>query len=153
MNTYTRPLKNDGVEHITPVRTHHTKPWLLGFAVRISLICLLIFCAVAYRINFNAKIEALNKRSAQIKTQLKELNIQIYNLRNRREELTAWPSISEKITRYQLGLREADYRQISYVSLMDPPIPRKKVLKQKLSSESGAKKRTAGEYAQISRNR
>ncbi len=152
MNTYTKTLKSDGVEHITPVRPHHSKPWLLGFAVRISLICLLIFCAVAYRINFNAKIETLNKRAAQIRTQLKELNIQVYNLRNRREELTAWPSISAKITRYQLGLREADYRQISYVSLMDPPIPRKKVLKQKLSSDTRTK-RTAEEYAQISKKR
>jgi len=152
MNTYTKTLKSDGVEHITPIRPHQSKPWLLGFAIRISLICLLIFCAVAYRINFNAKIENLNKRSAQIHTQLKELNIQVYNLRNRREELTSWPSISAKITHYQLGLREADYRQISYVSLMTPPVPRKKVLKQKLSSDA-KNKRTAQEYAQILKQR
>ena len=70
---------------------------------------------------YNAKIEALNKEATKIQMRIRKINLITANLRNKREELTAYPYISAKIKQYNLGLRAADYRQISYLRIIDMP--------------------------------
>ena len=50
-------------------------------------------------------------------------------------ELTAYPYISAKIKQYNLGLREADYRQISYLRIID--LPEKRAVKRHVASSNG----------------
>ena len=52
---------------------------------------------------------------------IRKINLISANLRNKREELTAYPYISAKIKQYNLGLRAADYRQVSYLRIIDLP--------------------------------
>ena len=122
MNTYTRSLK-DGAETVVSARQRQPgkKPWFFAFAVKIILMCAFIFGAVTCRIRYNAKIEALNKEATKIQMRIRKINLITANLRNKREELTAYPYISAKIKQYNLGLRAADYHQISYLRIIDLP--------------------------------
>ena len=122
MNTYTRSLK-DGSETIVTSRQRQPdrKPWVFAFAVKIILMCSFIFAAVTCRVMYNARIEALNKEATKIQMRIKRINLITSNLRSKREELTAFPYITAKIRQYQLGLREADYRQVSYIKMIDTP--------------------------------
>ena len=133
MNTYTRSLK-DGAETVVTSRQHQPvkKPWFFAFAIKIILMCAFIFGAVTCRVMYNAKIEALNKEATKIQMRIRKINLITANLRNKREELTAYPYISAKIKQYKLGLREADYRQISYLRIID--LPEKRARKQHIVS-------------------
>ena len=104
MNTYTRSLK-DGSETIVTSRQRQPdrKPWFFAFAVKVILMCSFIFAAVTCRVMY------------------RKINLISANLRNKREELTAYPYISAKIKQYNLGLRAADYRQVSYLRIIDLP--------------------------------
>ena len=119
MNTYTRSLKEESAAGAVPrQRRDGAKPWFFAFAVKIILMCAFIFAAVTCRVRYNAKIESLNKEAAKIQMRIRKINLITANLRNKREELTAYPYISAKIKQYNLGLREADYRQISYLRII-----------------------------------
>ena len=122
MNTYTRSLK-DGSETIVTSRQRQPdrKPWFFAFAVIVILMCSFIFAAVTCRVMYNARIEALNKEATKIQMRIRKINLISANLRNKREELTAYPYISAKIKQYNLGLRAADYRQVSYLRIIDLP--------------------------------
>ena len=122
MNTYTRSLK-DGSETIVTSRQRQPdrKPWFFAFAVKVILMCSFIFAAVTCRVMYNARIEALNKEATKIQMRIRKINLISANLRNKREELTAYPYISAKIKQYNLGLRAADYRQVSYLRIIETP--------------------------------
>jgi len=122
MNTYTRALR-DGPESSALPRGHRTakKPWFFGFAIKVILMCACIFGAVTCRIGYNAKIGALNKEATMIRARIQHINLINANLRDKREQLTAYPHIAAKIEKYKLGLRAADYRQISYIKILDLP--------------------------------
>ena len=70
---------------------------------------------------YNARIEALNKEATKIQMRIRKINLISANLRNKREELTAYPYICAKIKLFNLGLRAADYRQVSYLRIIDLP--------------------------------
>ena len=138
MNTYTRSLKEEGAgTGASRSRRDGTKPWFFAFAVKIILMCAFIFAAVTCRVRYNAKIESLNKEANRIQMRIRKINLISANLRNKREELTAYPYISAKIKQYNLGLREADYRQISYLRIID--LPEKRAAKRHMASFSGRK--------------
>lgn len=153
MNTYTRNLKTKSRGTVR-CETTCEKTGFAWFAVRISIICLMIFCAVVCRIHFTAKTERLNKHAMKVRSQIKEVNTQIYNMRNRREELTAWPYISSKIQQYHLELRAADYRQVSQLILREAPRPGSKALRTSYAVSSGRKNNAAmQEYAFLQKNK
>ncbi len=136
MNTYTRSLKEESAAGAVPrQRRDGAKPWFFAFAVKIILMCAFIFAAVTCRVRYNAKIESLNKEAAKIQMRIRKINLITANLRNKREELTAYPYISAKIKQYNLGLREADYRQISYLRIID--LPEKRAVKRHVASSNG----------------
>lgn len=153
MNTYTRNLKNKSRGTVR-CETTDGKTSFAWFAMRISIICLMIFCAVVCRIHFTAKTERLNKHAMAVRSQIREVNNQIYNMRNRREELTAWPYISKKIQQYHLELREADYRQVSQLILRETPRPGRKALRTTYAASSSRKNNAAmQEYAFLHKNK
>lgn len=117
MNTYTKDLTG-GTLAMKNRSDAKDKSCLAWFAVRISLICVMIFGAIACRVYFTGSVERMNKQITQIQTKTREVNIQICNLRNTKENLTSWPNISKNISRYNLKLSEADYHQVSYVALI-----------------------------------
>lgn len=148
MKTYTKDLTRESSEG---QHYHSTgKSWLAWFALRISLICLMIFGAVACRVYLSAEIEIMNKQAARIETQAREVNIQISNYRNRKEKLTSWPVISRKIAQYHLKLQEADYRQISYTRLLPELKGSRKYLSMSMPQVRPAKM-TARDYAAYSK--
>lgn len=141
MNTYTRGLKDGSVASVSTRQRHSAgQPWVFGFAVKIILMCSFIFAAVTCRIMYNAKTEALNKEATRIQMKIKRINLMTANLRNKREELTAFPYINAKIKQYKLGLREADYRQVSFIKIMDFPAKRAENGKHMISSVANRKK-------------
>ena len=126
MNTYTRNVNPDMQDANRSAAAGRMK--IAGFAARISVLILLIFFAISAQMHLRAEIERLNKRAARIQLNIQQLNVQCTNLRNRKETLTGWKNIHSKIRHYRLGLREADHRQISYISLENPRAVRKTLL-------------------------
>lgn len=150
MNTYTRNLKTKSGGTVRN-ETKDGKTGLAWFAVRISILCLFIFGAVLCRIYFTAKTDRLNTHAMKVRSQIREVNNQIYNMRNRREELTAWPYISSKIRQYHLELREADYRQVSQLILRDTPRYGGKALR---TSYASSRQNNSGQkYAFLNKNK
>ena len=147
MNTYTRNLNTEnpgsGSDPVRGIRIG-----LTGFAARISLILLLIFFAIAGQMHLRAEIERLNKQASRIQVEINQLNVQCTHVRNRKESLTGWNHIREKIHRYRLGLRDADHRQVSTISLR-PGAVRKTLLPVVQSGGRAAGKRQ--EYAHSGR--
>ena len=140
MRSYT---KNTGYEEKRNRAYNNGKKSIVyTIAFRICVICLLIFGAVALRVHFVAKTERLNKQIVRIQKKIKDINIETRNHRARREELTAWPSIKGKLSKYRLGLRETDPRQISYIKLQS--VPRRKLY-------SGIEHEPKKDYAAIKR--
>ena len=118
MNTYTRNFNAE-----SSLENHSgqvIRTGFAGFAVRISLLLLLIFSAIAAQMHLRVSIERLNKHATRIQSEIRQLNVQYTNLRNKKETLTSWPNIHAKIRQYRLELREADHRQISYITLDSP---------------------------------
>ena len=122
MNAYTRNQNTDGVSQ---EKQQGSRIRLAGFAARISGLIVMIFIAIAAQMHLRVEIERLNKRATEIRAEISQLNVQCTNLRNRKERLTSWKNIQARIQRYRLGLREADHRQVSYITLEPPRAVRK----------------------------
>ena len=54
---------------------------------------------------------------ARAKVKIYQLEREISNLKNRKEELSSWPKIRDKIVQYRLGLREPNPGQIVRIEL------------------------------------
>ena len=119
MNTYTRDMTQEN-RGTAMGALAGKRSGFVGFAARVSLFMLLIFFAISAQMHLRAEIERLNKQAMEIQQSIHMLNVQCTNLRNKRERLTDRQNIQAKIQRYRLGLRDADYRQISYITLEAP---------------------------------
>ena len=124
---------------------------LAGFAARISGMILLIFIAIAAQMHLRVEIERMNKRATEIRAEISLLNVQCTNLRNRKEKLTSWQNIHNRIERYGLGLREAEHHQITYITLETPRAVRKTLRPVQKTAGRRMAKRGRQEYAQTSR--
>ena len=142
MNAYTR---NQNTEELNREKMQGSRIKLAGFAAKISGLIVMIFIAIAAQMHLRVEIERLNKRSTEIRAEISQLNVQCTNLRNRKEKLTSWQHIQSRIHNYRLGLREADHRQISYITL-EPPRAVRKTLR---PAQSGSRSRTGETYASI----
>ncbi len=91
--------------------------WFATLILPLGIMVVLIFAAVNLRISFNQKIEQTNKDIARAKSRIHQLEREIDNLKNRKEELTSWPKIREKIVAYRLGLREANPNQVVRIEI------------------------------------
>ena len=117
MNSYTRNMNLEAEER---KNSAGAKKKIGMLAVGISTLILLIFFAISAQMHLRAEIERLNKRAMVIQSEIGQLNVQYTNLRNRKEKLTRWQNVSSQIQRYRLGLRDADHRQISYITIQPP---------------------------------
>lgn len=117
MNTYTRNTIPESAD-----RNHsaEAKMRFAGFAARVSLLILLIFFAISAQMHLRVEIERLNKQAMLVRMEISELNVKCTNLRNKKEKLTNWENIHARIQNYRLGLRDAEHRQITRISLQDP---------------------------------
>ena len=122
MNAYTRNQNTEGVDR---EKLQSSRVKLAGFAAKISGMIVMIFIAIAAQMHLRVEIERMNKRTAEIRTEIGLLNVQCKNLRNRKEKLTSWQHIQTRIQHYKLGLREADHNQIAYITLEPPRAARK----------------------------
>ncbi len=116
MNTYTKTFK--------PVKTPRagrgaaSNSWLLPVAIKLGLMGALIFLAVNYRISYDEKAESLNREASRIKMKIHRLNLEIANLKIRKENLSAWANIGGKIKTYNLALRPASASQVQRLALI-----------------------------------
>jgi len=148
MNAYTR---NQNTEGISRDKLQDKRARLAGFAARISGMIVLIFIAIAAQMHLRVEIERMNKRATEIRAEISLLNVQCTNLRNRKEKLTSWQNIQNRIHRYGLGLREAEHHQISYITLDAPRAVRKTLRPVQKTAGRLTLKRGRQEYAQASR--
>lgn len=89
----------------------------LGFFMYILVMGILIFFSITLRISYNDKTEKLNREKARVKAQIHKKNLEISNLRNRKETLSSHSRIIRKIQEYRLGLRPSEYSQIKKIAL------------------------------------
>ena len=117
MNAYTRNMNPD-----RPDRNSSSggKKRIARFAAGVGGLILMIFFAISGQMHLRVEIERLNKHATRVQMEIAQLNVQCTNLRNRKEHLTGWQNIHARIKQYRLGLRDADPRQISYISLNAP---------------------------------
>ena len=146
MNAYTR---NQNTEGVNREKLQSSRVKLAGFAAKISGMIVMIFIAIAAQMHLRVEIERMNKRNAEIRSEISLLNVQCTNLRNRKEKLTSWQHIQNRIQHYKLGLREAEHNQIAYITL-EPPRAVRKTLR---PAQKTAKNLTRGKqiYAQSTR--
>ena len=140
MNAYTR---NQSTESISREKLQGNRIKLASFAARVSGLIVMVFIAIAVQMHLRVEIERLNKRATEIRSEISQLNVQCTNLRNRKEMLTGWKNIQTRIQHYRLKLREADHRQISYITL-DPPRAVRKTLR---PAQSGRQDQSRHTYA------
>ncbi len=86
--------------------------WFSSMVLPVLVMFALIFAAFNLRISFNQKAEQANRDIARVRSKIHQLEREIANLKNRKEELSSWPKIREKIVRYRLGLRAANPDQV-----------------------------------------
>ncbi len=91
--------------------------WFSTMALPVIIMFVLIFAAFNLRISFNQKAEQANRDIARARSRIHQLDREIANLKNRKEELSSWPKIRSKIIRYRLGLREANPNQVFRIEL------------------------------------
>ncbi len=91
--------------------------WFTSMVLPVLVMFALIFGAFNLRISFNQKAEQANRDIARVRSKIHQLDREIANLKNRREELSSWPKIREKIVRYRLGLRAANPDQVYRIDL------------------------------------
>jgi hypothetical protein len=117
MNTYTKAFKaaqtpktwrNQGAQ----------SSWLVPVAIKLAMIGALIFFAVNLRISYDEKAEALNREASRIKMKIHRLNLEIANLKIRKESLSSWDNIGGKIKNYNLALRPAEPSQVRAIALL-----------------------------------
>ena len=148
MNTYTR---NQTIEGVSGEKLQSSRVKLAGFAAKISGMIVMIFIAIAVQMHLRVEIERMNKRASEIRAEISLLNVQCTNLRNRKEKLTSWQNIHNRIERYGLGLREAEHHQITYITLETPRAVRKTLRPVQKTAGRRMTKRGRQEYAQTSR--
>ena len=147
MNTYTRNMNQESRE-FGKAASESGKMTFAGFAIKISLLILLIFFAVYVQMYLRAGIERLNKQALAIQTHINQTNVKCTNLRNRREQLTSWENVHSKISQYRLGLREANHRQVARIPLDSLRTPRKNQRIVRSAERDSGRPRT---YARIER--
>ncbi len=91
--------------------------WFSTMLLPVVIMFALIFAAFNLRISFNQKAEQANRDIARARSKIYQLEREIANLKNRREELSSWPKIREKIVSYRLGLREANPNQVFRIEI------------------------------------
>ena len=91
--------------------------WFIAMALPVLVMFALIFTAFNLRISFTQKSEVATRGIARAKVKIYQLEREISNLKNRKEELSSWPKIRDKIALYRLGLREPDPGQMVRIEL------------------------------------
>jgi len=90
-------------------------PWLMRWTLAVTVIGITLFCAVCARIYFQAEIENLSRRSAQLDVQIEREQYALENLKSRKEALCSWNSIRQKMISYKLPLRPRQPNQVAYL--------------------------------------
>jgi len=116
MNTYTKAFKP--VKAPRASKGPASNSWMLPMAIKLGLMGALIFLAVNYRISYDEKAESLNREASRIKMKIHRLNLEIANLKIRKENLSAWANIGGKIKTYNMALRPPTPDQIQRLALI-----------------------------------
>lgn len=116
MNTYTKAFKPTQAPRTG--RSQGSSSWLVPVAIKLGLMGALIFLAVNYRISYDEKAESLNREASRIKMKIHRLNLEIANLKIRKESLSSWDNIGSKIKNYNLALRPAEPDQVRGLALI-----------------------------------
>ena len=116
MNTYTKAFKP--TQPPRSLRSKGASSWVLQLVVNLAIMGALIFMAVNYRISYDEKAESLNREASRIKMKIHRLNLEIANLKIRKETLSSWENIGSKIKTYNLALRPADSDQVRHLALV-----------------------------------
>ena len=96
----------------------NTKRWYTSFFARLIFMAILICIAVNIRIYYNQRAELLNREIVQVEQQIHELDLEIENLKKRKEELTSFANISKRNRIDSIGLQYAHPTQIRKIVLV-----------------------------------
>ncbi len=89
--------------------------WFLPLFL-LGVMCLSIFLSMNYRISYMQKTEQANREIARMKARMHQLDREITNLKFRKEQLSSWNYISEKIRSCGLQLRQANPGQVRVIA-------------------------------------
>jgi cell division protein FtsL len=116
MNTYTKAFKP--AQAPRSGRSQASNSWLFPLAM-VGIMGALIFLAVNFRISYDEKAENLNREASRVKMKIHRLNLEIANLKIRKESLSSWDRIGSKIKSYNLALRPAEPDQVRGLALVN----------------------------------
>jgi hypothetical protein len=92
----------------------------LGFVFSLILVMGAFFLIANYRISLNQNVAALDRESDKIVRQIAQLDREIENLRLKKEKLSSWPHIKERIQKFNLALRMPEPFQVQTLKINDP---------------------------------
>jgi cell division protein FtsB len=89
----------------------------LGFVFTIILVMGAFFLIANYRISLNQNVAALDRESDKIVQQIAQLDREIENLRVKKEKLSSWPHIKDRIQKFNLALRMPEPFQVQSLKI------------------------------------
>lgn len=92
----------------------------LGFVFSLILVMGAFFLIANYRISLNQNVAALDRESDKIVRQIAQLDREIENLRLKKEKLSSWPHIKERIQKFNLALHMPEPFQVQTLKINDP---------------------------------
>lgn len=113
-------------------RNKKTASWggKLQLVLAVILFLGAIFVIANYRISLNQKIAEIQRETAKTEKEIRKLNLELEALRSKRESLSSWSYIRNRIAAYQLPLIQPSANQVQMLVLQDfnSSMPEPKVL-------------------------
>lgn len=102
MNFYSDNVKSKNTKQRNNSKSIRAISLLFVFSVFVVL--LLMFSAMVYFVTARAKAELANKKIQDLKAEISGFDADLKHLRMKKEELSSWKKISQKIRLYQMPL-------------------------------------------------
>jgi hypothetical protein len=95
------------------------KLWVKLLAVFYLVLLMAAFAGITnYRISLNQGIANSDKEAERISRQLTLLDREIENLKLKKEKLSSWPQVRERINKFKLALRMPEHYQVQHLTLI-----------------------------------
>ncbi len=92
-----------------------------GIAVRIIIVMALIFGIATLRISIDQRATAEDREADRLIKQIAQLDREIENYKLKKEKLSSWPHIKDRIQKFNLALRMPDPFQVQNLTINYDP--------------------------------
>lgn len=117
MNIHARTIKSQSINR--KKTASGSMSWTtMGFVFYFLLLCGIFFLITTHRISLSQKIADADKDAERITHQLALYDREIENLKLKKEKLSSWPHIRERIQKFRLALRVPDPFQVQHLTLI-----------------------------------